>query len=101
MDGAEAVLVFWFAPGMEERWFEPDPAFDAEIERRFGDLVERAAAGELGALGGVGALVPWPCASCSTSSRATSGGARRAHSPATPWRARWPGPPSRRGTTGT
>ena len=48
MDGAEAVLVFWFAPGMEERWFEPDPSFDAEIKRRFGDLVERAAAGEFG-----------------------------------------------------
>ena len=48
MDGAEAVLGFWFAPGMKERWFEPDPAFDAEIERRFGDLVEPAAAGELG-----------------------------------------------------
>lgn len=41
------VLDFWFAPGMAERWFKTDPAFDAEVRARLGPLHERAAAGEL------------------------------------------------------
>lgn len=48
------VLAFWFgAPGSAEHgrmrkcWFEKDPAFDAEIRRRFLPLVEAAAAGRL------------------------------------------------------
>ena len=46
MDEAEAVIAFWFAPGLDERWFVADPAFDAEIRERFQPLVERAAAGD-------------------------------------------------------
>ena len=48
------VLEFWFgAPGSVEHgslrkcWFEKDPAFDAEIRRRFLALVDEAAAGRL------------------------------------------------------
>lgn len=48
------VLEFWFgAPGSAEHgslrkcWFEKDPAFDAEIRRRFLALVDEAAAGRL------------------------------------------------------
>ncbi|HEX5612731.1 MAG TPA: DUF924 family protein [Burkholderiales bacterium] len=45
---AQAVLDFWFR-GEEPRkeWFQKDPAFDAEIARRFLALHEVAAAGEL------------------------------------------------------
>lgn len=55
-DAAAAVLSFWFddadaGTGAREaavrRWFQPDPAFDAEIARRFGRLVEAGLAGEL------------------------------------------------------
>lgn len=41
------VLAFWFAPGNEVRWFDTDPAFDAEIARRYAALVEAACSGEL------------------------------------------------------
>jgi uncharacterized protein (DUF924 family) len=51
---AREVLDFWFrsakglgAPRIE--WFRKDPAFDAEIRRRFGDIHARAARGELNA----------------------------------------------------
>lgn len=51
---ARAVLDFWFgAPGSAERgqarrvWFTADPAFDAEIRRRFASAHARAAAGRL------------------------------------------------------
>lgn len=49
-----AVLDFWFAatddPGHaapRKAWFSKDAAFDAEIERRFGPLIEQALAGGL------------------------------------------------------
>jgi uncharacterized protein (DUF924 family) len=49
---AQQVLDFWFGPpgdaGYAESraaWFRKDAAFDAEIARRFGALVERALAG--------------------------------------------------------
>lgn len=53
---AETVLEFWFgAEGISEsdqehlarRWFARDDAFDAEIRRRFGALVDPAMAGDL------------------------------------------------------
>jgi uncharacterized protein (DUF924 family) len=42
------VLEFWFGAGADygkrrKRWFEKDPAFDAEVTRRFSDLVGRLA----------------------------------------------------------
>ena len=50
------VLAFWFGreddPGYGEfrsQWFQKDEAFDREVTDRFGDLYERAAAGELDA----------------------------------------------------
>lgn len=43
----DEILAFWFAPETRERWFAPDPAFDAEIARRFGPLIEEAADGRL------------------------------------------------------
>lgn len=50
----QAVLDFWFgAPGDPQhlaprpQWFVKDAAFDALIGERFGDLIERAIAGEL------------------------------------------------------
>jgi uncharacterized protein (DUF924 family) len=43
----EGVLGFWFAPGGEDRWFKPDPAFDTEIGTHFAHLVEAALAGRL------------------------------------------------------
>ncbi|MDX1516239.1 MAG: DUF924 family protein [Woeseiaceae bacterium] len=52
----EAILSFWFreaeqsAPQIDRRmdiWFGEDPVFDHEIEREFGDEVERASNGEL------------------------------------------------------
>jgi uncharacterized protein (DUF924 family) len=52
----ESVLAFWFGDdestqqdvdARNQRWFSVDPAFDAEIRRRFGGLVDAARAGEL------------------------------------------------------
>jgi len=40
------ILAFWRKAG-RERWYEHDDAFDAEIERRFLALWQKAAAGEL------------------------------------------------------
>lgn len=49
---ARQVLDFWFGPADDpghreprQAWFRKDPAFDAEISRRFGALVERALVG--------------------------------------------------------
>ena len=51
---AQAVLDFWFGPADDpghaqsrEVWFKKDDAFDAEITRRFGPLLDRALAGGL------------------------------------------------------
>lgn len=44
----QTIVDFWRAAG-PERWFEKDADFDAEIVRRFGDIYERAALGELDA----------------------------------------------------
>jgi len=45
------ILEFWFGPpphAARDAWFRKDPAFDAEIARRFGDLVAAALAGAFG-----------------------------------------------------
>lgn len=42
----EAVLAFWFEETAPARWWSVDPAFDAEVRRRFGGLLAQAAAGE-------------------------------------------------------
>ena len=43
----DRVLDFWFAAGMEERWFHATPALDAEIRERFEPLWLQGAAGAL------------------------------------------------------
>ena len=42
------ILAFWRDAG-PDRWYTPDEAFDAEVRRRFLDLWQQAAAGELSA----------------------------------------------------
>lgn len=53
---AREVVEFWFTAGENttptidsrmDRWFSANPAFDAQIGARFGDLVEQASAGKL------------------------------------------------------
>lgn len=43
----EDVLAFWFAAGMEARWFKADEAFDQEVRQALLPLHEQAAAGRL------------------------------------------------------
>jgi uncharacterized protein (DUF924 family) len=43
---AHRVLDFWFADGMERRWFRSTPELDGEIRARFEAKWRRAAAGE-------------------------------------------------------
>ncbi len=43
----DQVLGFWFAPGMEKRWFVKDEAFDAEVRESLGPLHDEAACGSL------------------------------------------------------
>ena len=43
----DEVLKFWFVQAGPERWWSSDPAFDAEIRRRFAALHAQAARGEL------------------------------------------------------
>ncbi|MGH8242124.1 MAG: DUF924 family protein [Steroidobacteraceae bacterium] len=43
----DAVLDFWFTETSPEAWWKSDPAFDAEIRRRFGAVHEAGLAGEL------------------------------------------------------
>jgi uncharacterized protein (DUF924 family) len=45
---ARDILEFWFGPrphATREEWFRKDPAFDATINRRFGDTLEAALGG--------------------------------------------------------
>lgn len=44
---AQQVLEFWLDEVGPKGWFTADDAVDEEIRRRFGDLVERALAGDL------------------------------------------------------
>lgn len=44
---ATALLDFWFAPGMEQRWFAADPELDRELAVTFGADLAQAAAGAL------------------------------------------------------
>jgi len=54
-DAIESVLDYWFGTLTEgfasshrrERWFPPGPEVDADIAKRFGHLIERAAASDL------------------------------------------------------
>ena len=41
------ILNFWFAPGMAQKWYGKDQAFDALITKRFLKTFEMAKAGEL------------------------------------------------------
>jgi uncharacterized protein (DUF924 family) len=43
----DEVLDFWFVETDPKAWWTPDPRFDEQIRRRFGDLHERAVRGEL------------------------------------------------------
>ena len=47
LDRAHAFLDFWFAPGMEARWFAADPALDRDLAQRFGAELAAAAQGQL------------------------------------------------------
>jgi uncharacterized protein (DUF924 family) len=44
---AAEILSFWFSERVKPKWFEPDAAFDAELNDRFRPANERARAGEL------------------------------------------------------
>ena len=41
------IIDFWFAAGMEKRWFIHDPAFDVEVRTRLAEWYECAATGGL------------------------------------------------------
>lgn len=43
------ILIFWFAEETKARWYDATAAFDETCRKRFGDLVDRARAGGLGA----------------------------------------------------
>jgi uncharacterized protein (DUF924 family) len=47
VDGHDAVLDFWFREIDRQRWWAKDPAFDAAIRARFGELLDAAARGGL------------------------------------------------------
>ena len=44
---AVQVLDFWFAPGMERRWFAADTDLDRQLAERFGQDLAQAAQGQL------------------------------------------------------
>ncbi|HTH15216.1 MAG TPA: DUF924 family protein [Magnetospirillum sp.] len=46
-DRIDAILSFWFAPGMEARWFAADSTLDRELAERFGQDLAQAAQGQL------------------------------------------------------
>lgn len=41
------ILQFWFEEIQPQQWWKVDPAFDAQLQQRFGALCQQAAAGEL------------------------------------------------------
>jgi uncharacterized protein (DUF924 family) len=43
----QALLDFWFAPGMDKRWFAADANFDRELAENFGTDLTAAAQGQL------------------------------------------------------
>lgn len=43
----EDLLGFWFAPGMEAKWYDGGPEFDAALSRRFSGLCAEAWSGRL------------------------------------------------------
>lgn len=43
----DEILEFWFAPGMDKRWFAADPALDRDLAERFGQDLAQAAQGQL------------------------------------------------------
>ena len=43
----EDILDFWFADGMESKWYFASPEFDQELMTRFGQVHRQAVAGEL------------------------------------------------------
>ncbi|MCP9799790.1 DUF924 family protein [Synechococcus sp. RedBA-s] len=45
--GAPDLLRFWFEVCQPAQWFRKDPAFDQQVRERFGELSQRALAGEL------------------------------------------------------
>ena len=47
MDGIQEVLEFWFADDVKASWFQPSPALDQTIRKRFAELYARAATAEL------------------------------------------------------
>ena len=48
-DKINTVMQFWFQDCSPEQWFRKDDAFDDLLKTRFGDLVEKALAGQLDA----------------------------------------------------
>ena len=48
-DKIQTVLTFWFEECSPEQWFTKNADFDALLKDRFGDLVEKAMAGQLDA----------------------------------------------------
>jgi len=46
-DAVNDVLEFWFADGMEEKWYKGGADFDRLLTRRFGKLHDKAIAGDL------------------------------------------------------
>lgn len=47
MHGIEELLEFWFHEDTRPFWYQPTPAFDQTIRKRFAELFARAATGEL------------------------------------------------------
>lgn len=46
-DRIRALLEFWFAPGMERRWFAGDTTLDRELAEQFGEDLAQAVRGDL------------------------------------------------------
>ncbi len=48
-DEIENILTFWFQDCTPEQWFMKNDAFDADLKKKFGKLVDKARAGQLDA----------------------------------------------------